>query len=305
MRQVAAALAVMSLMVGFTSSSTEFSPSVHAFFYLWYGTPEFDGKYTHWDHKVLSHMEDEVNARHQSIGQKHNPPENIHSSFYPLQNPYSTKDPKILARQFADMNTAKISVVVVSWWGQSDNEHGIDRQGVKSDLVMHDVFRAADKNGQIKIAFHLEPYRSRTIESIRSDIDYIIRAYGRYSAIFRSQDGRPMFYVYDSYLIDTAQWHRMLDPFGDITIRGTAIDSIVIGLWLQSHDGYALKNGGFDGVYTYFASDGLSYGSTTTHWDEIAEFSRLNNLICSLSVGPGYEDSTIRPWNTHHGKHRR
>ena len=36
---------------------------VHAFFYLWYGTPEVDGHYMHWDHEVLPHWEERINER--------------------------------------------------------------------------------------------------------------------------------------------------------------------------------------------------------------------------------------------------
>ena len=28
---------------------------VDAFFYLWYGTPEIDGQWQHWNHEVLPH----------------------------------------------------------------------------------------------------------------------------------------------------------------------------------------------------------------------------------------------------------
>ncbi|CAE8620645.1 unnamed protein product, partial [Polarella glacialis] len=32
-------------------------PAVHAAFYLWYGNPEVDGRWIHWNHKVLPHWE--------------------------------------------------------------------------------------------------------------------------------------------------------------------------------------------------------------------------------------------------------
>ena len=40
------------------------SCKVHAFYYLWYGTPEHDdGKYLHWNHEVLPHWDSVQNVR--------------------------------------------------------------------------------------------------------------------------------------------------------------------------------------------------------------------------------------------------
>jgi hypothetical protein len=89
---------------------------------------------------VLQHWQANVNDEYPTIGKGHNPPENIHSPYYPLQNPYWTKGPKNLAFQFASTNAAKIAGAVVSWWGQPTNTNSIDIQGVTSDLVMHDEF---------------------------------------------------------------------------------------------------------------------------------------------------------------------
>lgn len=33
---------------------------LHAFFYLWYGNPETDGKYIHWNHRILPHWQEQV-----------------------------------------------------------------------------------------------------------------------------------------------------------------------------------------------------------------------------------------------------
>jgi hypothetical protein len=41
---------------------------VHAFYYLWYGTPEHDGDYKHWDHEVLPHWNEAVQEKFPSGG---------------------------------------------------------------------------------------------------------------------------------------------------------------------------------------------------------------------------------------------
>ena len=45
--------------------------------------------------------------------------------------------------------------------------------------------------------------------------------------------------------------------------------------------------GGFDGFYTYFASDEVSYGSSRSNWPRLNSFAEDNNLIFIASVGPG------------------
>ena len=62
---------------------------------------------------------------------------------------------------------------------------------------------------------------------------------------------------------------------------------------------------GFDGFYTYFASDGFSFGSTSSNWKRMCEYAHENEILCTLSVGPGYQDDKIRPWNSHNTKPRR
>jgi glycoprotein endo-alpha-1,2-mannosidase len=106
-----------------------------------------------------------------------------------------------------------------------------------------------------------------------------------------------MFFVYDSYLTPASDWADLLSPNGKGTIRNTKYDSAVIGLWVKKNDGEFMTEGCFDGVYTYFASDGFVYGSTTKNWPTMAKFARENKLLFIPSVGPGYVDTRIRPWN--------
>jgi glycoprotein endo-alpha-1,2-mannosidase len=202
------------------------------------------------------------------------------------------------------MNIAGGDVAVVSWWGKYDKPYATDTQGVCTDLIMHDVLKAADEYGKIKIAFHMEPYPSRSAESFRDDVKYLIDTYGHYKSIYR-ENGLPWFYVYDSYHIFPSQWRRVLNPNGDLTVRGTAYDGVFIGLWLEQSHGRDMQEGGFDGIYTYFATDGFSYGSTSKNWKSMCSYCRSNQMRCVLSVGPGYNDTLIRPWNSKATRDRR
>jgi len=68
-------------------------------------------------------------------------------------------------------------------------------------------------------------------------------------------------------------------------------------LWVErDHDSY-LARGGFDGAYTYFASNGMVYGSTAKNWAHMAETAAKHRTLFVPSVGPGYNDLQVRPWN--------
>ena len=148
----------------------------------------------------------------------------------------------------------------------------------------------------MKICFHLEPFPGRNAETARVAVAHIIDTWGAHPAFYR-HNGKPLFYVYDSYLVPAEQWATLLKADGANTIRGTAQDALMVGLWVKEGDGKALVRGGFDGFYTYFATDGFTYGSTTAHWPTMEAFAREHGLLFIPSVGPGYDDTRIRPWN--------
>lgn len=78
-----------------------------------------------------------------------------------------------------------------------------------------------------------------------------------------------------------------------------AASGVFIGLMLDLQDGKSIVNGGFDGVYTYFASDAVSYASKTENWARLAKYAiskvleraahaaQQQPLQCVMS-GPGW-----------------
>ena len=68
---------------------------------------------------------------------------------------------------------------------------------------------------------------------------------------------------------------------------------------------FDIKKANFDGFYTYFASNGFSYGSSWKNWRELANFAFKSSLQFVPSIGPGYADTRIRPWNGKNTANRR
>lgn len=132
--------------------------------------------------------------------------------------------------------------------------------------------------------------------------------YGDHPAFFRykSSTGKllPLFYIYDSYLLSPDIWARLLKSTGTRSIRNTLYDAIVIALLVEAKHTTEVLDAGFDGVYTYFATNSFSYGSSQNNWMSIKAFCDSNNLIFIPSVGPGYTDISIRPWNTQNTRNR-
>jgi glycoprotein endo-alpha-1,2-mannosidase len=236
----------------------------------------------------------------------------------------------VLREQLLDMQRHGIGVAIVSWWGRPGVSAG-DSQGVVNDEFVGLAFQEADAVG-MSIALHLEPYHGRDVGAVRDDVVYLRRRYGRHAS-WQHIDGRPVYYVYDSYHIHAADWALLLQPEGrggrfNFTLRappphkrGHATEGVVgstglagidddedaawasrytdgffIGLWLDRQHGDDLVAGGFDGAYSYFATEGFSFGSTPANWRFMQEASEGAGLLFVPCVSPGYDDSKIRPW---------
>jgi glycoprotein endo-alpha-1,2-mannosidase len=252
---------------------------VHAFYYPWYGNPQTDKFHYHWNHQ-------------QSVkeGQPKNYPggDDIGADFYPKLGCYSSNSDRDLNAHMLMLRRARTGVICSSWWGKDSY----------TDKAVPQLLDAAAQHN-IKVCFHIEPFPGRNAQTTRDAIVYIIDKYGSHPAFYRygKDKPRPMFYVYDSYLTPAKQWKTILSPNGPQTIRNTEYDSVVIGLWVKEHEQAFMTEGHFDGFYTYFATDGFTFGSTIKNWPGLAEWAQQNNKLFIPSVGPGYIDLRIRPWN--------
>jgi glycoprotein endo-alpha-1,2-mannosidase len=157
------------------------------------------------------------------------------------------------------------------------------------------------------VCIHIEPYEGRDAATLKTNLQYILHNYGSHPAYYRRQHKNkllPMFYIYDSYNLNHKEWARIFTPGGDLSVRNSDLDGIFIGLLVETKHRQDLVRGGFDGFYTYFASSGFSYGSNINNWKNLAREAAGKGLIFIPSVGPGYVDDRIRPWNMENTKVR-
>lgn len=270
------------------SKNLNLNYNAHIFYYNWYGNPKFDKSFRHWNHDILPHWSDNSWNNLPSYDGY----ETIGSNFYPKLGTYSSNDPDIIKKHMEMISEAGVGTVSVSWWGQNTFE----------DNSIQIIMDIAD-NFNIKITFHIEPFVNRTASSTIDAIKYIIDKYGNHNAFYRYEE-KPLFYIYDSYLIPKKDWGNFLNDNGENSIRKTHYNSFFIGLWVEERDSIFFNESGFDGFYTYFASDGFTFGSTSENWGYLSTWANENSKIFIPCIGPGYNDERVRPWNKKNFKDR-
>lgn len=79
---------------------------VHIFYYMWYGSPEYDKQYFHWNHQRIPHWNKEEAKKWPQ--DQHIPPDDIGSNFYPELGPYSSQDPYVIRAHMKQISYAGI-----------------------------------------------------------------------------------------------------------------------------------------------------------------------------------------------------
>ena len=280
-------------------SLPQLNPCLHVFYYAWYGDEAVDGQYMHWNHRYMPHWKDSVTNKYPQG--RHVPPDDIGASFYPKLGCYSSKDLTVISEHMIQLRTAGVGVIAVSWYpaGLSDDE------GPPPDPVIPVLLDVAHTHG-IKVTLHIEPYKGRTPASVKDDLQYIYSHYSQHPAFYKLKHGNnssserrplPLIYIYDSYLGQASAWAEVFKPGGSLSVRGQDYDCVSIALLVErAHMQFAV-DAGFDGVYTYFAADRFSFGSTFKNWGIVSQFAAKHGLLFIPSFGPGYNDLQVRPWN--------
>jgi len=277
--------------IGMLDSSDQVHPkSVHIFYYGWYGNPKWDKKWVHWDHEVLPHWVRMKNAEYPNVGSHYDPNQGqLGSTYYPKLGPYSSRNLEVVTKHFRDIKELGVDACVVSWHGPWGAEFGKDSQ---TQVTFPHIMSAAETTG-MKVILHLEPYphgANFTLNSRVNDIQHIMRVYGDSPALYRDENGSPWYYIYDSYRTKPDDWKSFFRK-----VRGTVLDGVFIGLYVDADKAEHLKL--FDGFYTYFASDKTSLHSNPKNWQKLQQKARASGQIFIPSVGPGYNDLRVRPWN--------
>jgi glycoprotein endo-alpha-1,2-mannosidase len=257
------------------------------FYYNWYGNVENNEKDIHWAHPVMKQSANDTITKGYIFGG-----DDIACNYFPQLGAYSCTDPEIIETHMKMMSEALIDVIVLTWW----NVHDFGSQSVSM------IMNKAAKH-EIEVCFHIEPFSGRNAETTRKNIQEIIDTYGNHPAFYK-MNGKPLFMIYDSYLTPAEEWKSLLLPEGEISIRNTPYDAVMVGLWVKAGEEDFFANSGFDGFYTYFGATGFTYGSTPSNWSYLQKWADRNNKLFIPSVAPGYIDTRVRPWNAQTTRNR-
>ena len=248
--------------------------NVHVFYYAWYANPVFDDRWLHWNHEYIENW-NKQDPRTYPSG-VHNPDkDDIGSNFFPELGCYSSADDNVILNHMFQIRKSGAGVLVLSWYPPST----ADEHGKPVDRLLPKLLDAANTYN-LKIALHVEPYHNRSAVTLRRDLEYVAKTYSSHPAFYKVKlPGRlkpvPMYYIYDSYLTSGNEWSRLFSRTGDLSIRGTDLDGIFLALLVEFKHRTDIKNGGFDGFYTYFAANGFSHGSSWKNWRNLNMFSKV------------------------------
>lgn len=226
-----------------TVEESDLSYKVATFYYPWYGNPTIDGKWRHWTQN------------------NHLPPDDIASDYFPALGAYSSNDSAVVAQHMKWLQQAGIGVIITSWRGQGSIE----------DQAVPLLLQTAEHYG-VKVAFHIEPYRERTAETLLSDIQYLYLKYGSRPAFFRStatsqyspgDQSKGMFFVWNIGVrgaendpVQAEYWRQAMDVIHALPESALVIANTTKGDWIGG--------GHFDGLYNYASlhleqTDGFSW----------------------------------------------
>lgn len=236
------------------------SSRVHIFYYDWYGAPPMQTSFMHW------------------LQGGHVPPDDIGANFYPQLGAYSSTDPSVLKQHMQWIRQAHVGVLTVTWWGK----------GTYTDRNAKAVLDAAADAG-LKVNFHIEPYPGRTPETVARDVAYILQEYGKHPAFYRADflGNRPMFYVFESVRSSPKDWKRANQRLHS----GPEPVAIIA----QTSNIDFVREGDFDGGYTYDGLAPFRVPGFLQRWAEVARQFREAGKLFIPSVGPGYWDDRAVP----------
>jgi len=150
----------------------ETRPTVFAFYYPWYGTPNsVSGDWRHWNDNI-SNPDNFTNGRR-----------DIAATDYPLLDVYDSNNESLIKEHIDMARQACIDGFIVSWWGVNSFEDNASRH-----------IQNVCEQSNFKFTFYYE--NTSSVNQTINDLLYILENYANSSAWYKI-DGKPVIYVYN------------------------------------------------------------------------------------------------------------
>ncbi|KAK9498373.1 hypothetical protein O3M35_003019 [Rhynocoris fuscipes] len=193
------------------------------------------------------------------------------TNYYPQIGFYSSRNASVVELHMKQIRSIGAGVILVAWYPPEIDDSPEDNLSLLMDTATkHDL----------QIALHIKSYSNRNPITL-------------------------VYYIYDPQDISSTSWKEILAKNGKSSIRGTKYDGLFIALLADIEYRLELKLSYFDGFYTYFASNGMTYGATWKNWKTLSKFANENSLIFVPCVSPGYSDGFPDSFtrHRHHGNY--
>lgn len=238
---------------------------VMAFYYPWYGTPDFSGKWIHWDEGGHNPNKIFENGRRDTG-----------TTDYPLEDLYDSNDPAVIRKHFQMAKRAGIDVFIVSWWGKDSY----------TDRAFATMLKEAEAIGtDVALTIYYETVPENSSERAKEELQYILARYSTSSAFFKINNSRPVIFIYSRALsqLSVQDWTQIITELKK-QYKAFFIFDTINPEYLKIADGGHIYN---------------PAGTVARGADMAKEYSKLANLykrhgiVSALTVIPGYDDSNI------------
>ncbi|MFX0062435.1 MAG: hypothetical protein ACFFC7_09635 [Candidatus Hermodarchaeota archaeon] len=248
--------------------------SVLAFYYPWYGNPEWSGEWIHWQDS--NHNPNIIN----------NGTRELPSTNYPSLGAYDSNDPSLVRQHIRMAQAAGIDAFISSWWGINSFE---DRA---LSVLLN---QAAASNFSVTVYFETAPYwnlnESTASTEILEALRYIYDNYATHPAFYNVELGNktePLIFIYVARAWSVEFWQNIITQLRTegkkMFFQGDSQDSSYLNA--------------FDGIHEYaplFIPDLAEYYTTGFISARLFENHTGDPKMFASTIGPGFDSTAIHP----------
>ena len=244
---------------------------VLAFYYPWYGNPDWRGRWSHWE-GVDRDASDIANAPH-----------------YPDVGPYDSLNPGVLERHVQQARSHGVDGFICSWWVPGDHR----------DRAFEKLLQTAEGR-DFKVTLYWETVPGpggHVVDRAASDLAYVLQKYGDSSAFLKVQ-GKPVIFAFGR-VMNQVMWYEWPEVIRQARRRAGMDFLLIPGIY---RDHYARA---FAGVHTYLIASWTSGKSleevrsvSRRRYGRAVRMAERYGKISCLTVIPGFDNSEIQDPST-------
>ncbi|MCX7011560.1 MAG: glycoside hydrolase family 99-like domain-containing protein [Candidatus Sumerlaeota bacterium] len=252
-----------------SAGAADFGPKrVLAFYYTWYATEAFSGKWLHYAN---------VDTAKQDIG---------NWRYWPAIGPYDSHDPAVLDLHMKQMQEAGIDGPITTWWGPKD----------WNDQALPILLDKAQAHGRVVTVYYETTAKTdATDEKAAERLAYVIQTHTSHPAWLKV-NGRPVIFIYVRAVNEIKPAERWT-TIRKLVVEKTGVDPFLVGDGINDANAKV-----FDGTHQYNTAGrlrGLDKPEEMRRAIAGIELTselvpRRHGKLACYTVIPGYDDTKNR-----------